>query len=110
MPQHKNSCPGNHEFTILVDPFLVIIHFVCPNHAPQSKKRFFKKYINFTHFTPNLPPIEMKGHEIYIFLSPYPNRCYIPNLVKIGLIVLEKKMLTDDARRRAPIHNKRSPD
>ena len=27
-------------------------------------------------------------------------RCYIPNLVKIGPVVLEKKMLTHDARRK----------
>ena len=34
---------------------------------------FFKKYINFTLFTPKLPPLWVEGgHEIYNFLSPYP--------------------------------------
>ena len=27
-----------------------------------------------------------------------PCRCYIPNLVKVGPVVLEKKILTDDGR------------
>ena len=45
-------------------------------------------------------------------LVSLPHRCYIPNLVKIGPVVLEKKMLThdarctmDDGRRRTPIHS-----
>ena len=62
------------KFTILVDPSLVIIttHLVCLNHAPELRRRFFKKYINFTLFTPKLPPLGVGGHEIYNFLSPYP--------------------------------------
>ena len=38
------------------------------------------------------------GHEIYNFLSPYPIDA-TDDLVKIGLVVLEKKMLMDDAQR-----------
>ena len=49
--------------------------------------------------------------EFFNFFSPY-SRCYIPNLVKIGPVALEKKMLThdqrrttDDARKRTPTHS-----
>ena len=61
---------------ILADPSLVIIttHLlvVCLNHAPEWRKDFLKIYINFTLFTPKLPPLWVGGHEIYKFLSPYP--------------------------------------
>ena len=43
------------------------------------------------------------GHDIYYFLSPH-YRCYIPKLVKIGRVVLEK-MLTDDAQRMTLTHS-----
>ena len=33
---------------------------------------FFTKNINFTLFTPKLPPLVGGGHEIYNFLSPSP--------------------------------------
>ena len=33
---------------------------------------FLKKYINFTLFTPKLPPHGVGGHEIYNVLSRYP--------------------------------------
>ena len=40
---------------------------------PGSREEdFFKKYMNFTLFTPKLPPLGGWGHEIYNFLSPYP--------------------------------------
>ena len=39
---------------------------------PLSREEdFFKKYINFTLFTPKLTPLGSGGHEIYNFLSPY---------------------------------------
>ena len=49
------------------------------------------------------------------FLVPLPYRCYIPNLVKIGQIVLEKKThvarrTTDDGRPRTPTHSNWSPE
>ena len=50
----------------------------------------------------------MEGHEIYNFDVFVPYRCYIPNLVKIGQVVLEKKMLMDDAWWRTPTHSNRS--
>ena len=71
LPQHKNPCPGGHEIYNLRSPSLVIItiHLFCLKHAPEQRRRFFKKKINFTLFTPKLPPL---CHEIYNFLSPYP--------------------------------------
>ena len=36
------------------------------------RRRFFKKNINFTLLAPKLPPLWLRGHEIYNFLSPYP--------------------------------------
>ena len=61
------------KFTILVDPSLVIITtcLVCLINAWEWR-RFFKKHINFTLFTPKLPPLWVGGHEIYNFFSPYP--------------------------------------
>ena len=38
---------------------------------------------------------------------PLHYKCYISNLIKIGSVVLEKKMLTDDGRR-TPTHSNRS--
>ena len=39
---------------------------------PGVEKKIFKKYINFTLFTPRLIPTLRWGHEIYNFLSSYP--------------------------------------
>ena len=44
--------------------------------------------------TPELPPLGVGGHEFYNSYS-----CYIPNLDKLGPVVIEKNMLTHDARR-----------
>ena len=51
--------------------------------------------VNFRTFSSGL-----KGTDPYGFLVSLPYRCYIPNLVKIGLVhvVLEKKMLMDNTR------------
>ena len=64
---------------------------------PWSKEEedFFKKNINFTLFIPKLPPLGV-GAMKFTVLVFLPNRCYISNLVKIGPVVFEKKMLTDD--------------
>ena len=44
------------------------------------------------------------------FLVSLPYRCYIPNLVRIGPVVSEEKMLTHDGRRQTPTHSNRSPE
>ena len=62
------------KITILVDPSLVniTIYLVCLIYVLELRRRFFKKYINFTLLTSKLPPPGGGGHEIYNFLSPYP--------------------------------------
>ena len=81
------------KFTILVDPSLVIItiYLVC-----LGVDKIFKEIHQFQLFTPKLPPLGDGGKRIYIFSLPY--RCYISNLVKIGPVALEKKILTHDGR------------
>ena len=49
---------------------------------------FLKKCINFKLFTPKLSPL-MDGSGNLQFLVSLPYRCYIPNLVKFGPVVLE---------------------
>ena len=38
----------------------------------NREEYFFKKYSNFTLFTPKLPSLWVGGPEIYYYLSPYP--------------------------------------
>ena len=52
------------------------------------EKKIFKEIMHFNYL-----PLGW-GHEIYNFLFPYPTY-----LVKIGPVVLDKKMLTHDNRR-----------
>ena len=54
------------------------------------------KYINFTLLPQNYLPLGW-GHK-FTFLFFFPNICCIPNLVKIGPVVSEEKMFTDDGR------------
>ena len=57
-PKHNIPAPGVMKLTIQVDPSLVIItiSLVYLNHAPEQRRRFFKKkYINLSLFTPKLP-------------------------------------------------------
>ena len=73
---------------------------------------FFKKYINFTLFTPKLPPLGVWGSWNLQFLV---SLHYILNLVKIGQVFLENKMLTqerttDDERRWTQTHSNRSAE
>ena len=57
---------------ILVDPSLVIITILrLSDLCLGVENKFFKRYINFTFFTPKLPPLGGGGHEIYNVLSPY---------------------------------------
>ena len=61
---------------------------------PQIREKdFLRKASTFPIFTPKLPPLEMWGQ----FLVSLPYKCFIPNLIKIGLVVLEK-VLTQDGR------------
>ena len=57
----RTPAPGVMKFTILVDPSLVIIttYLVCLINAWEQRRGFFKKYSNFTLFTPKLPQIQI---------------------------------------------------
>ena len=67
------------------------------------ERKIFKKYINFTLFTAKLPPLGVGGHLKLLVSLPY--ICHIPNVVKIGPVVLEKMMLTHDAQ--CTMHDRR---
>ena len=69
-PCTRSPDPGGHEIYNLGRPFLrIYLHLVCLNHALELRSRFLKKYINFTLFTPKLPPLEVGDHEISYFLT-----------------------------------------
>ena len=60
---------------------------------------FLKEILQFYTFYPNITSPLGGGSWNLQFLVSLPYRCHIPNLVKIGPVVLEKKMLTHDGRR-----------
>ena len=62
------------------------------------EKKIFREIYQYYTFTPKLPALGVGVMKITIFLVSLPFRCYIPNLAKIGSVVLEKKMLTNNAR------------
>ena len=76
----------------------------------EKRKRFFKKYTNFTFFTLKLPPLGVGSNEIYNLLSPYPTDATYQFLVRIGKVLFELKMLKDGGRQWTPIHRNRSPE
>ena len=114
-PLQRHPCPRGHEIYYFGRPFpghhFYILSLSQP--CPCVEKIYQEKHIyRFTFFTPNLTRLGIgKGGGSWNlqFLVSLPYRCYIPNLVKIGSVVLEKK-LTDDARRQTPTHSNRSPE
>ena len=60
-------------------------------------EKILKKYLNFTLFTPKLPPLGVGVKKFIIYVS-LPYIFYILNLVKISPVVLEN-MLTHGGRR-----------
>ena len=89
------------KFIILVDPSLVIITtytwFVWS--MPWCREEDFLRNTAILHFLPtNYLPFGWGSWNLQ-FLVFLPYRCYIQNLVKIGPVVLEKKMLNHEARR-----------
>ena len=67
------ECSTNHVYTTLVSakggyfirPDFIIAWYVLPIYIA-------KKDINFTLFTPKLPPLGVGSHETYNLLCPYP--------------------------------------
>ena len=101
-PLHKNSCPEGHEIFKFGRLFLGYHYYALNLYAPCSdvERKIFLMNTSNLHFLPhNYPPPTPWGedHEIYIFLSSYPT--HATHIIKIGPVVLERKKLTDDARR-----------
>ena len=78
---------------------------------PRSREEdFLSNASNFTLFTPKLPPLGVGlGHKIYNFLFPYPTNDTYRIWSRFCPVVLEKKMLTDDARRTTTDDHGRQP-
>ena len=77
----------------------------CPR---VEKKIFYEKHQFYTFYSKITSPCGWGSWNLQFPVS-FPYRCYIPNVVKISLVVLEKKMLTDNARRWMPT-NSNSPE
>ena len=92
-------------YFVIIFPWKRAGPFICTNLNPLHPRMpcaFSSgelKIHQFYTFYPKMKFLWGGGHEIYNFLVSLPYRCYIPNLVKIGPVVLEEKMLTQDARR-----------
>ena len=86
-------------FEILVEPSMVMIniYLVSPFYPQEKRRRFFKKYIKFTLFTPKLYPLTW-GVMKFIIVHLLTHHMLHSELVKIGSVLLEK-MLKDDANR-----------
>ena len=114
IPQHKNHCPGGHEIYNFGRPFLGHHYYIfsLSDLCLGLEKKIFLRNTSILHILlqKHLP----LGVGVMKFTIPFslPYRCYIrvPNLVKIGPVVLEKKMLTHDGRRQTPTHSNRSPE
>ena len=66
---------------------------------PLGKEDDFLEIHQFYTFYPQITSPWGGGVMKFTISCLLPYRCYIPNLVKIGPVVLEKTMLTDDDRR-----------
>ena len=113
--------PGVMKFAILVELSFVIItkHLVCIIHAPEQRRRFLKKYINFTLVTPKLPPFGARSRDIYNILFPHPTVAKYHIWLRLAPLFLRKRCqcttddgrhTTDDRRRRTPTHSNRRPN
>ena len=95
---HKNPCPGGNEIYNFCRPFLghhYYIHVLQMINAWELR-RFLKKHSNFT---PKITsPLDRGSWNLQSLVS-LPYIYYIPNLVKIGSVVLENKMFAHDGRR-----------
>ena len=79
---------------------------VCLNYAWKKKSRFLKKSCIFTIWLiwprPNTKLLPWGSWNLQ-FLVSLPYKCYIPNLVKIGPVVLEKMLIHDSQQ--TPTHS-----
>ena len=111
-PHLRNPCTRGHQIYNFGRPFLCHYFYILglSDLCLGVEKKIFKEIQQFYTFYPKITSLLGWGSWNLQFLVSLPYRCYIPSLVKIGPIVLEKKMLTHDARRRTPTHSNRSPE
>ena len=96
------------KFIMLVDPSLVNIYLLgLSDQSLGLEKKIFKEIHQFYTFYPKITSPWGRRPWILQFLISLPYRCYIPNLVKIDPVVLEKKMLT---HRWKPTCSNKSPE
>ena len=118
-PQHKNPCPGVQEFYNFGRAFFG--HYYCllsfSDLSLGIEKKILQEIHQFYTFYPQTTSPWGEGSWNLQFLVFLPYRCYIPILVKIGPVVLVKKILTDDerrtpqdTRRQTPTHSNRPPE
>ena len=95
--QPRGSC--NLKMFLILGHHYYILNLSEPFREVEKKKTLF-----YTFYPKIIPsPLGRGVHKINNFLSS--NRCYTPNLVIIGPVVLEKEMLTADARRTTTVAN-----
>ena len=97
-PHHRNPCPRGHEIYNFGRGFLAHHYYIFSLSAICTgvKKKIFKEIQQFYTFYPKITsPLGGGSWNLQFFVS-LPYRWYISNLVKIGPVVLEKKMLTND--------------
>ena len=95
-PWQKNPCPRSHAIKKNCIPIIGHHYYILnlSESCPEVDKRIFKEKEKLYNFPPKRSPLGVGGHEIYSVLSSY-----ITNATQIYPVVLEKKMLTYDARR-----------
>ena len=100
MSQHK-PCPGCHEIYNFGITFLGHHYYILDvsDLCLGVEKKIFREIQQFYTFYPQITSPLRRGPWNLQFLDSLPYRCYTPNLVKIAPVVLEKKMLTHEARR-----------
>ena len=103
-PQHKNPCPGVHKIYNFGRPFLghhCNTYSICLVYAQAQRRRLLNKYINHTLY----PKIMSLWGKVLKFTISY---LLILQMLhtKFGPVVLQRKMLMDDAQR-TPSHSNR---
>ena len=106
----QEPLPRGHEIYNFGKPFFGHHYYILglSDLCLGVEKKIFKEIQQFYTFYPQITSPLGEGSWNLQFLVSLPYRCYTPNLVKIGPVVLEKKMLTHDKRRRTPTHSSRS--
>ena len=102
MPQHKNPFPGwGHEIYSFDGLFLGHHNYALSlsEPCPRVEKKIFLRHTSILHFiSPKLPLVGGVGVMNLQFLVSLLYRYCTLNLVRIGLVVLQKKMLTQEAQ------------